>query len=1291
MPLHRFHPAVRTWFEKTLGEPTASQRRGWPTIATGSHVLIAAPTGSGKTLAAFLHALDSLLRRGGALEDRTQVLYVSPLKALGNDVQKNLLGPLAALRERDPSLPEVRVLVRSGDTPQRERQSMTKRPPHVLVTTPESLYVLLTSKSGAEMLKDVRTVIVDEIHAIAGDKRGSHLALSLERLVDLAGEFQRIGLSATQRPIERVAEFLVGPARTCTVVDTGHLRELDLAIETPGAPLGTVASEDHWLEIVDRIVGHVNAHRTTLVFANTRKMAERLARRLADAIGKDAVTSHHGSLSRERRLEAERRLKDGELKALCRHRVPRARHRHRRRRHGRAGRRDGVDRAAAATRRARRTRQGPRAEGAGVPADPGRARRPPRRWCARSRCASSIACASPTRHSTSSRSRSSRRASRTRATSTRCSRWCGGRFRIATSSARRSSRSSICTRAVAMRSSTATASAGGCSRPSARGSPRSPAAARSRTPRSTDVMLDPEGTRIGSVDEDFAVESTIGDVFQLGNASWRVLKIERGRLRVADAHGAPPSMPFWFGEAPARTDELCAAIDEVREHAHDQAWSHAHCGLDDGGAAQLADYLREGREALGTVPTRARIVLERFFDESGGTQLVVHAPFGSRITKAFGLALRKRFCRGFGFELQAAANEEAIVLSLGPMHSFPLEDVFEYLHPNTARELLVQAVLVTPMFASRWRWNVGRALVVPRSQGGKRVPAPLLRMRADDALAQAFPEAMACGENLPPGDLPVPLDHPLVRQTVDDCLTQAMDADGLLAVLRGMRDGTIDKVAIDRPTPSPFARAILNAAPYAFLDDAPLEERRTQAVVARRALDAQTADGLGALDPDAVTRVREQAWPGPDDAEELHEALLWMGFATEAEIHGHGWTAWRDELAANGRVERDGDRWFATEASRDPVEVWRGRLAALGPLRAPLDDPALLALEREGTAMRIRLDGHEAWCDRRLLARIHRETLDRLRASVRPVDVGTFVRFLAARWHAAEGTKVEGPAGIAEVAGLLSGLDVPASGWERVLRRRLARFRPDWLDQLTLSGELVWLRLWGSGPGPLKNAPICLMPRAHLDRWLACRGATAVPDDLGRDALVVHELLASRGALFPLDLERDAGLLPSQLEAGLAELVGRGVATADSFAALRALCVAPSKRGRDALSYGVGRWSLLRGSDGEPDPAFVLGRLLARYGVVFHRLLRRERVPMRWRDLLREARLRELAGELRGGHFVAGVSGEQFALPGAVAGLRGHRDGEPVEAPPGDPLDLAALLTLTAPTATDRERVAPRG
>ncbi|HEY2797871.1 MAG TPA: DEAD/DEAH box helicase, partial [Thermoanaerobaculia bacterium] len=985
--LSSFHPAVRRWFSARFGEPTECQREGWPAIADGRHTLIAAPTGSGKTLAAFLWAIDGLLRKGPALVDATEVLYVSPLRALSNDVQKNLQAPLSELREVDAGLPELRVLVRTGDTRQSERAAMARRPPHILVTTPESLYLLLTSDSGRGMLSTVRTVIVDEIHALVRDKRGSHLALSLERLEELVQQpIQRIGLSATQKPLEEVGRFLCGTGRECRLVDTGSYRSLDVAIEVPPSPLSTVCSHEQWDEIYARVQELVQEHRTTLVFVNTRKMAERIAGKLTERLGEGAVTSHHGSLSRERRLDAESRLKAGRLRALV----------------ATASLELGIDigevdlvvqigatrsiatflqrigRSGHALGRVPKGRLFPLTldelvEGAALVECVRRREldRVPSAPAARDILAQQIVAACVPQEWPEDRlfvafSRAWPYRGLARADFDEAVRLhTHGRGALL-------HRDGVQGRLMATRRARLSALQSGGAIPDA---------------ADYQVRMEPDGTLVGTVNEDWAIESNGGDIFQLGNTSWRILRVEPGVVRVADAKGQPPTIPFWLGEAPGRTRELAAAIAVLREAGASSEDPAAHlaasCGgaLPEGGAVQIADYVSAGKRALGCVPTQRRVVLERFFDESGGTQLVVHAPFGSRINRAWGLALRKKFCVGFGFELQAAANEEAIVLSLGPQHSFELAEVFDYLHPASAREVLTQAVLAAPLFETRWRWNAQRSLLVERFRGGRRVPPPILRMRANDALAAAFPQVLACPETLPGGPIPVPMDHPIVAQTVEDCLTEAMDVDGFLEVLEGLRDGSIERVAIDTVEPSAFARGILSSQPYTFLDDAPLEERRTYAVFSRRVLTAPAADALGSLDPDAIARVREEAWPQPADAEEVHEALLWMGYVTDVEARTGDWTPWLGELAAAGRVVCGDGRWLAAESSRDPKEILRGRLEALGPIEAGSEgeDPLLLALEAEGVVMRTRIDGKSAWCDRRLLARIHRYTLDRLR------------------------------------------------------------------------------------------------------------------------------------------------------------------------------------------------------------------------------------------------------------------------------------------------------------------------
>jgi len=1285
-PLQPFHPTIARWFGERLGEPTAPQQRGWPAIRSGAHVLIAAPTGTGKTLAAFLWALDSLAREGAALADETRVLYISPLKALGNDVQKNLQGPLDELRALDPSFPPIRVTVRTGDTPASERARMLRKPAHVLVTTPESVYILLTSDGGRAMLKNVRTVIVDEIHAILGDKRGSHLALSLERLEALVvssegAKLQRIGLSATQKPLEDVGRFLAGADRKCVLVDEGHRRVMDVAVEIPPSPLDTVCSHETWSEIYARVAALVQEHRTTLVFVGTRKMAERVSAQLTKLLGEDAVGCHHSSLSKERRLDAEQRLKAGKLRVLVAtaslelgidigdvdlaiqigtprsiaaflQRVGRSGHGVGRTPKGRLFplTRDELVESAALMRALRL----------------GVLDRTPQPSAPLDILAQQVvaACASETwsedeLYATLARAWPYRELPREDFDAVLAMHADGRRALLHRDGVNQRVRATRRARLVAITS-------GGA------------------IPDTTQyrVLLEPESTFVGTVDEDFAIESSAGDVFQLGNASWRVLRVERGTMRVADAHGSPPSLPFWVAEAPARTVELSEEVGTVRELGGDAAWLERECGLDAAVAREIALYLDEGRRALGTVPTRARLVLERFFDESGGAQLVLHSTNGGRINRAYGLALRKRFCRRFGFELQAAANEDAIVISLSPQHSFPLEEVFDYLRADTVEEILVQAALVTPMFAARWRWNTSRALMMEKLQGGKPVAPQIRRMRADDLLAACFPAAAACGETLPPGDLEIP-DHPIVRQTVEDCLRGAMNVDGLAELLRGLADGSIETVAVDLAEPSPFARSVLTMRPYGFLDDAPLEERRTQAVQARRTIGARAADEIGALDPEAVARVKEEAWPDPRDAEEVHEALLWMGFVADAEAGA--WREWLGELRAARRVVLDGDRWFAAEASRDPKTVLRGRMEALGPVFS--DDPLLFELESEGTVLRTRLEGREAWCDRRLLARIHRYTLDRLRREIEPVSASDFLRFLAAWQHVADGHRLEGPQGVREVLAQLAGFEAPAVTWERrILAPRVKAYRSEWLDQIALAGEIAWARISAGGRTSPRRTPIAFFPRQEMDVWLALAEPRTAPE-LSWPAERIRDVLASRGALFPGELERAADLLPSDAERGLAELIALGLVTSDSFASLRGLLRPAWQRKEPAL--GAGRWSLLRREAGSLDADFVARTLLRRWGVIFRALLERERLEVPWREIARACRTLELRGDVRGGRFVSGFSGEQFALPEAIPVLRRIRKEEPrapLTVSAADPLNLAGVLTPGERVPTTRMR-----
>lgn len=1278
MPLSEFHPAVRTWFETNLGEATPPQRQGWPAIRSGANVLIAAPTGTGKTLSAFLCAIDALVKQGPYLGDGTQVLYISPLKALSNDIQKNLEVPLSGIAAIDAFVPRIRVSVRTGDTIASERAKMVRKPPHILVTTPESLYILLNSTGGRTMLKSVRTVIVDEIHALAGNKRGAHLALSLERLDALAGPVQRIGLSATQKPLSAIADFLVGVERACTVVDAGHLRHLDLGIEVPQSPLEAIVSHQLWSEHYERMVTLIGEHRTTLVFVNTRKLSERLAARLSERLGQEHVACHHGSLSKERRFDAEQRLKAGRLKVLVAtaslelgidigdvdlvlqvgsprtiaaflQRVGRAGHGIHRTPKGRAFPLT-LDELVETTAliRAVRDKELDRIPQPLQPLD----------LLAQQVVAACVSEAwdEDALYDCLRRAWPYRELARADFDAVVAMHTSGRRALLHHDGVNRRLRAAKRARLVAVTS-------GGAIPDNA----------------NLQVREDPGDTLVGTLDEDFSLESSPGDTFQLGNTSWRILRVDgrAGVVRVANANGAPPTIPFWLGEAPGRSRELSAAVGHVREDCDGPGWGTAY-GLDTGGSKQLHDYLSAGRAALGAVPSPTMVIAERFFDDSGGMQLVIHAPFGSRINRAWGLALRKRFCGGFGFELEAAATEEALLLSLAPSTSFALPEVFTFLSPATVRDLLVQACITGGQFETRWRWNAQRALLVERFNGGKKVPAFLTRIRSNDALVEAFPQVLACPETLPDGPVPIP-DHPLVQQTITDCLTELMDIDGLMEVLAGIRSGRIATRAVETAEPSPFARAIIAAAPYAFLDDTPFEERRTRAVSPPG---DRTPPPATDLDPEAVAEVRAQAWPQPQSAEDVHEALRWMGYLTDAE--GPTWVPWLTELHGGGRVVHDGDRWYASETDRtDSVALWRGRLEALGPVAG--DDPALLELETRGEALRTRLDGQAMWCNRRLLARIHRLMLDRQRRAWQPVSSEQFLRFLT-RWQGAHpDTQLDGPRGVMAAITRLAGFALPGPAWTgKVLPLRVRSFKHEWLDQLCLSGEVAWGRLWSvpaTGKPSLSQAPLCLLPRADLEQWLALAPPVET-ESLSGNARAVLSALDARGALFQHELVRASNLLPEYVEMAQGELIAHGLITCDTYSAMRWLLLPSERRGR--ASPPGGRWSRLRhvGQALAPDAlasedqaTFVARQLLKRTGVVFRLTIERERQPIPWRDLLRALRRMELAGEVRGGRFVAGFSGEQFALPEAAEQLRHPpEDTQPIEISGADPLNFHGIL-----------------
>jgi ATP-dependent Lhr-like helicase len=1478
-PLSWAHPLVAEWFTAKFGTPTEPQGQGWPHILAGRTTLISAPTGSGKTLAAFLACIDRLVRKAlaGDLHDRTEVLYISPLKALGNDIQKNLEVPLGEILqmagERGLLMPQIRTAVRTGDTLAHERRAMLKCPPHILVTTPESLYILLTAEKSRAILRDVETVIVDEIHAVADDKRGAHLTLSLERLEALTHRPPvRIGLSATQKPIEDVAHFLTGNGRPDPIiVNIGHRRTLDLAVEIPATLLGPIASNEMWEEIYTRIVELSEQHRSTLIFVNTRRLVERVAHHLAERIGEDNVGAHHGSLSRKLRLAAEKKLKDGQIKvlvataslelgidigtvdlviqisspraiAVALQRVGRSGHWRGAVPKGRffVTTRDDVLECAALV-RAIRHGDLDRLMIPDAPADvlaqqivatcaAGSAR------VARTLLSAEIAEAnSAVGQGFSSEGRIPFSANPEDVHSGNAT--AGGTPDFSTSTRTGVSAPhepgphdqgwdedemfALIKRAYPYRnlsrelfdSIIEMLSEGIAARRgrygayihhdrvnrklrARRGARLAAITSGGAIPETAlfNVVAEPEGIMVGTLDEDFAIESMAGDIMLLGNTSWRIRRVEgkSGRVLVEDAHGAPPTVPFWNGEAPARTEELSFHVAELRREISERlkgispvalspktpqvaetiAWLAEECGLDESAASQSIQYVLEGRAVLGDVPTQSTVIAERFFDEAGGMQLVIHSPFGARINKAWGLALRKRFCRSFNFELQAAATDNGLNIALAEQHSFPLGDVFHFLNAETVQPILEQAALAAPVFGTRWRWDANRALALLRFQGGKKVPPQIQRMRSDDLLASVFPDVAACQENIV-GNIQIP-DHPLVKEVMKDVLTEAMDIDGLKELLRRMEDGRIRCIAVDTPVPSQFSHEILNANPYAYLDDAPLEERRARAVEMRRILPESVLEEVGKLDPAAIEQVREEAWPDVRDADELHDVLhTLIAFPVACSAADHGGTGaparpversstdWQplfDQLSAQGRATtaQIGDRpyWVAAERGRAFAKLFpgvqfavqefevadisfddallacvTGWMSHLGPvtagelgemlgLAAPEIEKTFLRMEASGAILRGKfthtvsrtgmsvphehLPPEHEWCDRRLLARIHRLTVATLRKQIEPVTPAQFMRWLLRWQHVAPGSQVQGERATLEVLRQLQGFEIPANAWERqVLARRIADYDPKWLDQLCFTGAVGWGRL-SPHPATIESsnsngtksqrrviptsvAPITFFVREDAD-WMTPHDSIAGAQGLSETARQVLEFLRQRGASFFADIVRAIGKLKAEIETGLWELVAGGVVTADGFDNLRSL-IDPKRRagqgsGRTTRPrHSAGRWAILHTDSAVERDRVVEATcwmMLKRYGVVFRDLLAREANLPKWRELQIAFRRLEARGEIRGGRFVDGFTGEQFALPAAVESLRATR-----KIPPGvdvvtlsaaDPLNLVGVI-----------------
>ena len=1445
---YEFHPAVATWFEQRFpGGPTEAQSQGWPAIASGKDTLIAAPTGSGKTLAGFLIAIDNLYKRhaaGTTVAKASQVVYVSPLKALATDIAENLERPLAEIAEvargQGFEPPPLTVAVRTGDTPAHTRAAMIKKPANFVVTTPESLYLLVTAAKSREVLRTVETVIVDEIHATARDKRGSHLALTLERLEHVADSRPtRVGLSATQHPIGTIADLLTGvPPNSSdngsaaasgsgrTIVDTGHQRNLDICLELIDDELEAVISHAQMDQILDRMATLITEHHTTIVFVNTRRLSERIAHQLAERLGDDAVAAHHGSLSTERRIRTEHRLRAGDLKALvataslelgidigpvelvCQVGSPRSiatfLQRVGRSNHSRHGTPKGRlwpltrDELIECLALIHAVHQGQ--------LDAIRPPEAPLDILVQQLIAEAAA---DDHHTTAGLYDMFIKAAP-------YARLTKEQFDEAMQQATRGVVTGRGPRGAYLHYDSVNQEVRG-----RRGARLAALTSGGAIGENGDyrVVAEPDDTFIGTVNEDWAVESMAGDIFLLGSHSWRIKQVTAGTVRVIDAGDAPPTVPFWLGEAPARTAELSQQVSNLRAYISSllpqspdadplddtalaeatQQFAQSH-GTTNELAEQAVMYIAAAQATLGTIPTKEDIVFERFFDDTGGQQLVVHSPHGGRINRALGLALRKRLCRRFDFELQAAANDNAIILSLGPHHSFPLSDVPQFLHPDSVEEVLTQAVLDSPMFTARWRWNLNRALVVLRSRGGKRNPPPIQRMEADDIMAAVFPGAAACQENVA-GPIEIP-DHLLVRQTLHDTLHEALDVDGLKQLLADIRSGAVRTHFCDTTEPSPLSHEIVSARPYAFLDDAELVDRRTNAVTVPRGLRPRSAQQPPTLDqttlaqitPDAIAQVVDEAAPDPRTPDELHDLLSTL-------ITTRPNPAWADLY--HQLHEKDRVRTFTTH---DQTPLWttaeladtalkpdmttetiRGHLELTGPttpkdlaektaLEIAVVQQALAALESEGTAMRAdhlpahnppdqqkkgaaptvsaetggRLgggagggpgrtvgqaasgdrtrqpagkmpetdQGRELWCSRRLLQRMSYLSRRQKRASVQAASPQDFMRFLLNWHHLTPDTTVRGRPGLTKVLEQLQGLDLPAGAWEKqIIAKRVGDYDPLWLDELCYRGELAWLRLTppaapakANTMAPRKATPVTLVFREDLP-WLLAAARTSEPElpEAG-PVQEIAELLASQGASFLPDLTAATHRLPDDIERALWNGVALGLFTADGFAAVRALLNRTNRRstrhrpGQDLRSQALrtrsnrinrafnnqrqdhaapGRWSLVQQPEQYPAEDLaeaVAQQLLACWGVVFRDLAYHPASPtaVPWRDILKALRRFEDRGIVRGGRFVAGQSGEQFALPAAADQLqttvRRPRTNQIITIAACDPLNLTGIL-----------------